>query len=74
MTQPQTQTPTRTETYPYSLEVFEKSGGHFLWAIRERGALLQRSDRSHPSERIAREKGQAALESLLVSRSRDSRY
>jgi hypothetical protein len=53
-------------TYPYTLDVSEKPGGHFQWAIRERGKLLQRSDRSHPSEREARQKGEAALESLFV--------
>lgn len=53
--------------YPYSLEVFpcEKPAGHFQWAIRERGRLIQRSDRLHPSEPQAREKGQAELERLF---------
>jgi hypothetical protein len=64
---------TQTQTYPYSLDVFEAPGGHFLWAIREHGRLLQRSDRSHPSERTARAKGESALESLLVARTRDKR-
>jgi len=55
------------QTYPYTLEVFptEKPAGHFQWAIRKRGRLIQRSDRSHPSESKAREKGQAELEGLL---------
>ncbi len=53
-------------THPYTLDVSERPGGHFEWAIRERGKLLQRSDRSHPSERDARQKGEAALESLFV--------
>jgi hypothetical protein len=54
-------------TYPYSLEVSpcEKPAGHFSWAIRERGKLIQRSDRPHPSEQKAREKGQAELERLF---------
>ena len=62
------------QTYPYSLDVSEAPGGQFQWSIRERGKLLQRSDRSQLSERMAREKGQAALESLLVKRTRDARY
>jgi hypothetical protein len=53
--------------YPYSLEVFpcEKPAGHFQWRIRERGRLIQRSDRLHPSETKARENGQAELERLF---------
>lgn len=53
--------------YPYSLEVFpcEKPAGHFQWSIRERGRLIQRSDRPHPTESKAREKGQAELERLF---------
>lgn len=59
-------------THPYTLDVSERPGGHFQWTIRERGKLLQRSDRSHPSERDARQKGEAALESLFA-RARDLR-
>ena len=54
-------------THPYSLDVWQASDGQFLWAIRERGKLLQRSDRSHPSERAAREKGEAALDRLYLN-------
>lgn len=53
-------------THPYTLDVSAAPGGHYQWAIRERGKLLQRSDRVHPSEREARQKGEAALESLFV--------
>ncbi len=51
-------------TYPYSLAVLpcEKPAGHFQWVIRKHGKLIERSDRAHPSERSARERGQAALE------------
>jgi hypothetical protein len=54
-------------TYPYSLEVFptDKPAGHFQWLIRERGRLIQRSDRPQPSEEKARQKGQAELERLF---------
>ena len=53
-----------TGTYPYTLEVLscEKPAGHFQWVIRKHGKLIERSDRAHPSERSARERGQAALE------------
>ena len=52
------------ETYPYTLAVLpcEKPAGHFQWAIRKHGKLVERSDRPHPSERSPRERGQAALE------------
>jgi hypothetical protein len=58
---------TTTQTYPYSLEVFPatKPAGHFQWTIRERGRLVQRSDRPHVSEEKARENGQAELERLF---------
>ena len=54
-------------TQRYALEVSscERPAGHFQWAIRERGKLIQRSDRAQPSEAKAREKGQAELERLL---------
>ena len=58
-------------THPYTLDVWQASEGQFLWAIRERGKLLQRTDRSHPSERIAREKGEAALERLYMTARND---
>jgi len=53
--------------YPYSLDVFpcEKPSGYFQWTIRERGKLVQRSDRPHLSESKAYEKGQAELERLF---------
>jgi hypothetical protein len=59
-------------TYPYSLEIApcEKPGGHFRWTIRERGKLLQRSDRVFASEQIAREKGEAELARLFMGRDR----
>ena len=51
-------------TYPYTLEVqpCDKPAGHFRWAIRKHGRLVERSDRPYPSGQSAREKGQAALE------------
>jgi hypothetical protein len=52
-------------THPYTLEVSKTRPGVFNWAIRERGTLLQRSDRAEPSEKAARERGERALESLF---------
>ena len=51
-------------TYPYTLTISpsERTPGHFDWAIRKHGKLVERSDRSYPSERSAQESGQAALE------------
>jgi hypothetical protein len=54
-------------TYPYTLTISpsERLAGHFDWAIRRYGKLIERSDRLHPSERSARESGQEALERQL---------
>ncbi|MER2268544.1 hypothetical protein [Methylobacterium oxalidis] len=54
-------------TYPYTREIkpCEKPDGHFTWIIRERGKLLQRSDKPHSSEELARNKGEAEIERLL---------
>jgi hypothetical protein len=51
-------------TYPFTLEVHPcgKLAGHFAWTVRRHGKLLERSDRSHHSERTARERGEAALD------------
>ena len=57
-------------TYPYSLEITptERPEGHFLWAIRDRGKLIQRSDRAFANEQAARKRGEAELERLLSGR------
>jgi hypothetical protein len=54
-------------TYPYSLEITpaEKPTGHFKFAIRHHGKLLQRSDRPYDGEREARKRGLAEIEKLL---------
>ena len=54
-------------TYPYTLIISpsERTAGQFDWAIRRHGKLVERSDRLYPSERSARESGQAALERQL---------
>jgi hypothetical protein len=50
--------------HPYTLEVSacERPAGHWAWAIRRQGRLLERSDRPHHSESSARKKGEEALE------------
>ena len=47
--------------HPYSIEVepLTKPEGHFGWALRRSGKLIERSDRAYRSEEKARE---AALE------------
>jgi hypothetical protein len=54
-------------TSPYTLTILpnERLVGHFDWAIRRHGKLVERSDRHYPSEQSARESGQAALERQL---------
>ncbi len=52
--------------HPFSLEVTPvPGGGAYNWAIRRHGKLLQRSDRSFPSESKAHSSGMAAIEKLL---------
>jgi hypothetical protein len=60
-------------THPYMLDVAKLPDGRFQWAIRERGKLLQRSDRLHPSEPAAREHGFKAIEGLLGHATQDNR-
>jgi hypothetical protein len=54
-------------TYPYTLTIApsERTAGHFDWAIRRHGKLIERSDRLYSSERSAQESGRAALERQL---------
>ena len=58
---------TNQATYPYTLEVgpAKRPAGHFLFAIRHQGKLLQRSDRSYPTEEEAQKRGLAEIEKLL---------
>ena len=57
------------EAYPYTLDVqpCDKPAGHFRWIIRERGKLLQRSDKSHPSQEAALKNGHAELERIAAA-------
>ena len=52
--------------HPYSVDVTgAPGGGTYHWAIRRHGKLLQRSDRSYPSESKATSAGLAVVEKLL---------
>ena len=51
-------------TYPFTLDIHPcaKPAGHFAWAIRKHGKLLERSDRPHHSEHSARQRGEVNAE------------
>jgi hypothetical protein len=48
--------------------------GILIGAIRKHGKLLERSDRLHPSERAARENGEAALDRLIRDEREPKRF
>ncbi|MFB0488734.1 hypothetical protein ABIE45_001320 [Methylobacterium sp. OAE515] len=52
---------------PYSIEVLPltKPEGHFQWAIRRSGKLIERSDRPHRSEAKALENAMEAVERAM---------
>ena len=54
-------------TYPYTLTILPsgKRARHFDWAIRKHGKLLAALDWLDPSERAARDNGEAALDRLI---------
>ena len=54
-------------THPYTLEILpvEKPAGHFLWAIRKNGKLLQRSGQPQATESDARKRGMAEIERIF---------
>jgi hypothetical protein len=54
----------------YTLEVqpSKRTEGAFEWAIRDRGKLIQRSDRVERSEEAARKRGERAIEELTHGR------
>jgi len=53
--------------HPYSIEISPliKPEGHFRWAIRRSGKLIERSDRPHRSEAKARESAMEAVERMM---------
>jgi hypothetical protein len=54
----------------YTLEVqpSKRTDGVFEWAIRDRGKLIQRSDRVERSEQAARKRGEEVLEMIVHGR------
>jgi hypothetical protein len=54
-------------TYPYTLDIqpCDKPAGHFLWAIRERGKLVERAMRPSESAEEAERSGLKAIERML---------
>jgi hypothetical protein len=56
-------------TYPYALTITpcERPAGHFQWAITRHGKLIQRSDRPHRTEEMARKSGEAEIERQFVA-------
>ncbi|WP_084673760.1 hypothetical protein [Methylobacterium sp. WSM2598] len=55
---------TDTNLHPFTIEVspLTTPKGHFGWAIRKHGKLLERSDRPHVSEDKAHAQAIAAVE------------
>ena len=55
------------QTPRYTLEVqpSKRTDGAFEWAIRDRGKLIQRSDRVEPSEQAARRRGEEVLDRII---------
>jgi hypothetical protein len=57
------------KAYPYTLDVqpCDSPIGHFRWVIRERGKLLQRSERTHHSQEAALKSGRSELERIAAA-------
>ncbi|ACA16038.1 conserved hypothetical protein [Methylobacterium sp. 4-46] len=55
---------TNNSLHPFAIEVspLTTPKGHFGWAIRKHGKLLERSDRPHETEAKAHARALAALE------------
>ena len=57
-----------TEQTPrYTLEVqpSKRTEGAYEWAIRDRGKLIQRSDRVERSEQAARRRGEEVMDRII---------
>ena len=59
-----------TPRYTVEVQPSERSPGYFGWAIRDRGKLVQRSDRLQRSEADARKHAEAELVRILHPRDR----
>ena len=63
-------TDTQTSRYTLDIQPSPTSAASFQWSIRDRGKLIQRSDRLLRTEADARKKGQEELERILHPRDR----
>jgi len=61
---------TRTARYTLDIQPSTTSAASFHWAIRDRGKLIQRSDRLLRSAADARKRGEEELERILHPRDR----
>jgi hypothetical protein len=61
---------TPTARYTLDIQPSATSAASFQWAIRDRGKLIQRSDRLLRTEADARKKGEEELERILHPRDR----
>ena len=55
----------RTPRYTLEVQPSKRTDGAFEWAIRDRGKLIQRSDRVERSEQAARKRGEKVLDQLI---------
>jgi hypothetical protein len=67
---PMSTTDTPTDRYTLDIQPSATSAASFQWAIRDRGKLIQRSDRLLRTEADARKKGEEELQRMLHPRER----
>ena len=54
-----------TPRYTLDVQPSQRTGGAFEWAIRDRGKLIQRSDRVERTEQAARKRGEEVLDQIV---------
>ena len=54
--------------YTLELQPSKRTEGTFEWVIRDRGKLIQRSDRVERTEQAARKRGEEALDRIIHGR------
>ena len=57
--------PDRHARYTLEVQPSKRTDGAFEWAIRDRGKLIQRSDRVERSEQAARKRGEEVLDQII---------
>ena len=55
----------QTPRYILEVQPSKRTDGAFEWAIRDRGKLIQRSDRVERSEQAARKRGEEVLDQII---------